>query len=341
MEALPLFALACAAIAIAIGAFWVGGKLPAPRARLVLALSAALATPMAWLAVLALADQFLRATAPASAMTFASFVGIGVVLLAVACIAAALVPERFVWPAAAVVPIVTVVLASVQPATTAGGIVTALLAVTLLAAAAILPRAAALAMVDRSRAFVGIFAVITLLIGGAFGVFLGAAAVEERGLGLSEASREWRLTVEPDFEGEYRIIVPFPRVDSANATREIERVVGEWRGHARVVEGRGAVSFVEGGEGLEIVARGPIVAQARYLFHASEEARTNVSAYVLPAVPVTLHASLENATARVQFHVAAGDGGASCASRDAELVARVGEPAEAPGARALWPEAVC
>ena len=341
MEALPLFALACVGIAIAIGAFWVGGKLSSARARLVLASSAALATPMAWLAVLALADQFLRATAPASAMTFASYVGIGVVLLAVACVAAALVPERVVWPAAAVVPVVTVVLASVQPATTAGGIVTVLLALTLLAAAAILPRAAALSIVDRSRAFVGIFAVITLLIGGGFGVFLGAAAVEERALGLSEASRDWRLEVVPDFEGEYRIVVPFPRVDAANASGEVARVAGEWRGHARVVDGRGAVSFLEGGDGLEIVARGPIVAQARYLFHASEDARTNVSAFVLPDVPVTLHASVDNATARVHFVVTAADAGAPCASREAEVLARVDEPAEAPGGRALWPEATC
>lgn len=335
MQALPLFALACVAIALAIGASWVGGRLHSSRARVVLAAASVAAAPMAWTAVLALADQMLRATEPVSALTFASYVGAAIVVLSVLVLMGAMMPERRVWHAAAGVPIVVVVLASLQPRTTIGGIVTVLLSLTLLAAASVLPRAAALATLDRTRVFVGIFAALTLVMGGAFGAFLGASAMREGALGLAEASREYRVEVIPDFEGSYRILVPFPE-----ASGDADAVAAEWQGHARVAEGTGEVAPIGDRSALEIVARGPIVIQARYLFHASPDLRAGVASYAM-GVPLVLQPedALDGA-ATVRFLATASNEGIACAERAADASVRALEPlalVEGP----LWPEASC
>lgn len=334
---LPLSALACVGLVLAIGAFWVGPKLPR-RGRVALAVGAALAVPIAWLAGLSLADQALVATAPVSALTFASYVGLGVALLAVAQGVALFLPERMLWRAAAVVPFAAVVLASLKPSTTIGGVVTVLLSFVLMAGAVTLPRAGALALVDRSRSFVGIVAALTLVLGAVFGGFLAAAAVQEGGLGLASGARDFRLEVSPSWVGEsYRLVVPFPV-----AGGEAGEVAAQWQGHARVTEGSGAVSFLENLSALEILARGRVVVEARYLFHAPEQMRANLTAYELADVPVVVEGP-EGAYASLRWSATARAGDAACAERVVQMRADVGTPARLapPDERALWPGATC
>lgn len=337
---LPLTALALVALALGAGALWVGRRLPTRRARLALAGATLLAAPMAWTATLTLGARLVEATAPVAPATFAAYVAAAIVLLAVLQLLAVLVPEPRVWPLAAIVPLGAAIIASVQPRTTLGGPLAVALAILLLAAAALLPRAAALATVDRSRAFVGIVAAVALALGGAFGAFLGAAAVEEGGLALAPATRAWRVEAEPSFEERYQVVVPFPVSDEGLA----REVATAWRRDARVVEGDGTATIGPDGATILVEGQGPLVVEASYTFHAPDATRGDLTSYRLAERAVTLDAgegAPPNATASVSWRAQALGGGATCATREATVVVADGERAELSGEAHVWPGVVC
>lgn len=331
MQGLGLATLGIAAVALTAGAFRITRTL-APGKLPWLTVATLLAIPMGWIGILSFADGWLVLTAPVAPESFLAFVGIGVVALVAFEAAAVLMPERFVFGAAAIAPLAAIALASLKPATTVGGGVSMLLGLVMIASATILPRGAALAAGDRSRAFPAIVIALALVLGGAFGALLGTAAVREGGLGLAEGGRAFEVVVTPSFDERFSVELPLP--SSANETTA--PLVAAWLAELRVVEGDATARVANGS--LIVEGAGRVVVRAAYAFHAPTEMRANLTHVEATTPDARVIEAPEGGAVTVAWRAEASIEGAQCASRETGATLAVNQTATLFERPQVWPD---